>query len=84
MLIGCFGFYSRWLPLYELEIAPWRAIVAKQPKPGTCSVAEEEELMSKLWGETEEKLLQKLKQDIVSGPVLARLNSNRRFYLKTD
>ena len=48
MLIGCFGFYSWWLLLYELEIAPWQSIIAKQPKPGTCTAEEEEQLMNKL------------------------------------
>ena len=71
MLIGCFGFYSQWLPLYELEIAPWWSIIAKQPKLGTCSVEEEECLMSKLWGDKEDQLVDNLKQSIVSGLVLA-------------
>ena len=71
MLTGCFGFYSQWLPLYELEIAPWQLIIAKQPKPGMCTVEEEECLMSELWGDEEDQLLDNLKQSIVSGPVLA-------------
>ena len=71
MLIGCFGFYSQWLPLYELEIAPWQLIIAKQPKLGMCLVEEEEHLMSELWGDEEDQLLDNLKQSIVSRLVLA-------------
>ena len=30
MLIGIFGFYSQFLPLYELKIIPWRYIFVKE------------------------------------------------------
>ena len=84
MLIGCFGFYSRWLLLFEVKIAPWRAIISKQPKPGTCTIKEEEAMMTALWGPQEEALLEELKQAIVEGPMLARPDPSRRFYVKTD
>ena len=72
MLIGCFGFYSRWLPLFEIQITLWWSIITKQPKPGSCTLAEELEAMTELWGEDEEALLEELKAVIVAGPVLAR------------
>ena len=56
---------------FEVKIAPWRAIIAKQPKPGTCSAKEEEAMMAKLWGSKEEALLKRLKKTIVAGPMLA-------------
>ena len=40
--------------------------------------------MSKLWGDEEKVLLERLKAAIVAGPVLARPDPKRRFYLKTD
>ena len=30
MLIGVFGFYIQFFPLYELDIRPWRYILSKQ------------------------------------------------------
>jgi hypothetical protein len=34
MLIGVFGFYSKHIPLFELELGPWREILVKQPELG--------------------------------------------------
>ena len=45
MLIGLFGFYSRWIPWYEDLIAPWRAVLKKKP-PVDTSTEEEERLMN--------------------------------------
>ena len=84
MIIGMFGFYSKFLPLYELDIKPWRHILSRQPPPGELSAQEENKLMDKLWGKEEDELLQKLKDDIISGPMLARPDPARRFYIKTD
>ena len=36
-LIGIFGLYSHFLPLYELDIRPWRYIFLNQPQLGTLS-----------------------------------------------
>eukprot|EP00957_Ditylum_brightwellii_P034425 2611508-Ditylum_brightwellii.AAC.1 len=33
MIVGVFIFYSRHLPLYNLELAPWQAILAQQLQP---------------------------------------------------
>ena len=35
MLIGVFGFYNPFLPLYNLYIRPWRYILLNHPQPGT-------------------------------------------------
>ena len=43
MLIGLFGFYSKFLPLYELYIHPWRELLTLQPKPGEATMAEEKQ-----------------------------------------
>eukprot|EP00957_Ditylum_brightwellii_P168914 12856962-Ditylum_brightwellii.AAC.1 len=84
MLVGVFGFYSKHLPLYELEIQPWRGILLKQPRPGEVSVEEEKRLMTQLWSQECEELLRRLKEDVIKGPMLARPDPTRRFYLKTD
>jgi hypothetical protein len=84
MLIGFFGFYSKFLPLYETRIKPWRTILAKLPKPGELEPAAEREEMTRLWDDEHEKVLSELKRDILAGPVLARPDPNRRFYLKSD
>ena len=34
MLIGIFGFYIQYLPLYDLDIRRWRYILSKQPQLG--------------------------------------------------
>jgi hypothetical protein len=91
MLIGMFGFYQKWLPLYEVRIAPWRAILSHQPKslrsnPRQDEAQEQAELVTKLWESDpgNETLLSELKLEILAGPVLNRPNFALRFYLKTD
>ena len=84
MLIGLFGFYSKHLALYEPRIAPWRSILAQQPKPGELTKVEECRRVSELWSNEDEVILRDLKVDILKGPTLARPNHNRRFYLKSD
>ena len=37
MLIGIFELYSQFLPLYDMDIRPWRYIFLKQTQPGTLS-----------------------------------------------
>ena len=87
MLIGVFGFYQKWLQNFELRIQPWRKLQGKQPKPGSLSFDEERQKFDAAWeadAEVYDALLDELKQDILSGPVLARPDPNHRFYLKTD
>eukprot|EP00957_Ditylum_brightwellii_P061564 4671783-Ditylum_brightwellii.AAC.1 len=45
---------------------------------------EEERLMTQLWSKECEELLRQLKEDVIKGPMLARPDPTRRFYLKTD
>ena len=98
LLIGLFGFYRNWIPLYETRIRPWRRIMKRRPGMGDLTKEEESQLLEKLWkandrskekeykecGDTNDELLESLKQEVLEGPVLKRPDSNRRFYLKTD
>ena len=40
--------------------------------------------MQNLWNPEDQKLLEMLKKDILSGPTLVILNSSRRFYINID
>lgn len=83
MLIGCFGFYQEFLPLYETRIKRWRELQKLRPLPGTPRETERQ-LLQEAWSSLDDKLLEELKQGILSAPILQRPNSNARFYLKTD
>ena len=83
MIIGLFGFYSKWLPHYEDMIAPWRAVLRKKP-PVDTDPKEEAKMMTDLWQPAEDSLLHILKESILSGPVLKRPNWEKPFYVKTD
>ena len=82
MLIGIFGFYIQFLPIYELDIIPWRYILSKQPQPGAIYQNENMELPQNLWNTEDQRLLERLKKDILSGPNLARPDPSRRFYIR--
>ena len=84
MLIGMFGFYSRWIPNYEIRILHWRWILKQQPAPGSATPAEEREVIATLWDPPDSTLLEQLKEEVINGVVLARPDYDRRFYLKTD
>jgi hypothetical protein len=77
MLIGMFGFYSQWLPNYEIRIKHWRWIIKQQPTPGSATPAEERELMAKLWEPADLALLEQLKEEVINGLVLAHPDYNR-------
>ena len=83
MLIGFFGFYSKWIPWYEDKIAPWREVLKKKP-PVDVDKEEEARLMANLWQPKEDSLLHVMKEAILSGPVLKRPDWERPFYVKTD
>ena len=83
MLIGLFGFYSQFLPLYELYIRPWRYILSKQPQPGTLYQKEDMGLMQKIWNQEYQRLLGRLKKYVLSGPNLSIPDPSRRFYINT-
>ena len=57
MLIVIFVLYSQFLPLYELDVIPWRYILSKQPQPGTLSQKKEMEIMQNLWNLEDQRLL---------------------------
>lgn len=84
MLIGVFGFYSKHLPLYELCITPWRQVLAAQPGAEAATHRQERKRMAELWTDECEALLTDMKRQVLAGPVLARPDPRRRFYLKTD
>ena len=87
MLVGTFGFYQHWLYNYELRIQPFRRLQRKEPRPGSLSFPEERKLFAAAWQEDAavyNALLEELREDILSEPVLARPDPDRRFYLKTD
>jgi hypothetical protein len=84
MLVGMFGFYSKWIENYEIRIGWWRLIAKQRPKPGSVTVEEEIQRMKKLWTTNDDLLLAQLKEEVLNKPTLARPDYNRRFYLKTD
>ena len=84
MIIGLLGFYSKFIPNYEIEIAPWRHILAQQPKPGECSIKEENERMKAAWTPVEQRLFEDLKRLVTSGPTLDRPDPDRLIVVKTD
>ena len=84
MIIGMFGFYATWIQNYEVRIKPWRNLQKRAPNPGSIPVSEERKLMTALWTSAHSDLLEALKSEIISGPVLARPDPERRFYVKTD
>ena len=83
MLIGIFGFYIQFLPLYDLDIRPWRYMFSKKPQPWKIFQNEEMELMQNLWNLEDQRLLERLNKDVLSVPTLARPYPFRRFYIKT-
>jgi hypothetical protein len=84
MLIGFIGFYRTWMPLYEDRIGRWRDYLKKSPAPGAATKDEEATLLKDQWQDTDDDVLDELKEAILENPVLKRLVANRRFYLNTD
>jgi len=56
----------------------------KCPKPGKMSVYEEHQLMKKPWSLKDDKLLAELKQDVLSGTILAHPKTDGLFILMTN
>ncbi len=84
MIVGMFGFYAAWLERYEFRIRLYRRLQSLQPAPGQLTRVQETELMKTLWLPEHQALFEQLKSEILAKPVLARPDSNRRFYIKTD
>ena len=84
MLIEIFGFYIQFLPLYDIDIRPRRYILSKQYQTGKPSQKGNMELMQNLWIPEDQRLLERIKEDIVIGSTLIRTDLSRRFYIKMD
>ena len=85
ILIGMFGFYQEYIPLFQTRIAPWRKLQAGQPLPGQLKPQDERDFFKGFWLPEHQTLLDELKKELISGLlVMARPNPNRRFYVKTD
>lgn len=84
MLIGMFGFYQKWLFDFEARIRPFHTLQARQPKPGVHSLCEEADAVSVFWTQEHSDLSEELKSDILSEPILAHPDFDRRFCIKTD
>ena len=84
MLIGILGFYMQFLSLSELWIRPWRYILSKNPQPVIIYQKEYMEMMQKLCTPESQRLLERLKEDIVSVPTLTWLDPYQRFDIDTD
>jgi len=69
------NFYNRFLPLFELKVAPLRQLYMKYLHR---DIPKEE------WTQERKLLFQSLKQDLTSAPVLARYDSTKPVVLKTD
>jgi hypothetical protein len=84
MLVGFIGFYRQYIPLFEDRIGRWRDYKKEAPNPGSASKEEEAKVLRSLWKPVDDGLLQELKDEILTGPVLKHPDPNRRMYLKTD
>ena len=84
ILIGMFGFYQEFIPLFQTRIAPWRKLQVGQPLPGQLTAETERSFFKGFWLPEHQQLLDELKKELLSGLLLARPNHNRRFYVKTD
>ena len=60
MLVGILGLYSQFLPLYNLDIRPWRYIFSEQTQTGKLSRKEEMELMQNIWNPEDQRLMELL------------------------
>ena len=84
-LIGMFGFYQEWIPLYEFRIAPWRQMLKLYAgKPGIVEKRIEAIQIDAVWRQEDDCILQELKGEVLSEPCLQRPNPTKRYYIKTD
>ena len=72
MLIKVFVFYRKHLLLYKIWLRPWGSVLAKEPRPGEVTQAEGQDILASHWTAERDDLLTNLKQDVLSGLVLAR------------
>jgi hypothetical protein len=84
MVIGMFGFYATWIPWFEDVVHPWRVLIKQAPSAKRIAEGQSQSL-APLWHEpTHGGILEKLKQAVLSDPILARPDYTKRFYIKTD
>jgi len=85
MVIGMFGFYGEWIPLYEFRISPWRTYLKVYAgKPGMIPRHIEAAQIDAAWTQEDDCILDDLKETVLSAPILQRPNPKRRYFLKTD
>ncbi len=77
-LIGLIGFYQDWIANYELRIGRWRQHIKKLK--GT-KPTENEIPMAQEGNQEDQQLLNKLLDELITRPTLARPDYTRRFYL---
>ena len=69
------NFYTKFLPMFEMKVSPLRQLYTKYLHSKIPNEAWSEELIS---------LFSSLKTDLTTEPVLARYDSNKPIFLKTD
>ena len=79
MLIGMFGFYAAWIPWYEVRILPWRKLLKLAPDPATSEEGNRAPIGPR-WTTEHNNILETLKREVLSGPVLARPDWSKQFY----
>jgi hypothetical protein len=73
--ISLCGFYRQWLPMYELRIAPFRRIISQHKHSRIPQLAWTPDIIA---------LFEGLKHEITSSPCLARADSDKPFFVKSD
>ena len=74
--IGFVQFYSRWISYLEIRIAPLRSIM--------LGIRWDYHFLPNDWTDSVIAALADVKRAILDGPILARVDPNKRIYLKTD
>ena len=69
------NFYNKFIPYFELKVAPLRSLYIKY---------NHKNIPDKEWTPELQKLFSSLKQDLTSEPLLARYDSTKPIFLKTD
>jgi hypothetical protein len=82
--IGFLGFYQEFIPLYEVQIDPFRKLFKEAPPPGSISKEEEDNPLEQEWNKEHKRLFNALRTEASSSPMLARPSNEKRFYLRLD
>jgi hypothetical protein len=73
--ISLCNFYTKFLPLFEMKVGPLRLLYSKYLH---------QQIPKEEWTEDLKRLFSSLKNDLTSEPVLARYDSSKPVFLKTD